>query len=294
MELWITVTIAAAFLQNLRSMLQKHLKGRLSSLGATAIRFFFAMPLAWALWLWLTHEPSATLPGFSAAFYGFVILAALSQIAATLLLLYLFGLKNFAIGSTLARTEAVQAAVIGFVLLGDTVSSWAVAGLLVSLVGVLLIAGKLRFASGALDRGIWVGLASGTSFAVSSVLYRAATQTLEGGGPFLHGAAVLLVATTFQTILLLGWFLWQDRGQLRAIFANWRTGLLVGLTGGLASLGWFTAFTLQNAAYVKAVAQVEILFTLLASWLFFHEKSTPKELFGIALVITGILLLVLA
>ncbi len=46
MELWITITIAAAFLQNLRSMLQKHLKARLSSLEATAIRFFFAMPLA--------------------------------------------------------------------------------------------------------------------------------------------------------------------------------------------------------------------------------------------------------
>ena len=49
MEIWIGITLAAAFLQNLRSMLQKHLKARLSSLGATAIRFFFAMPLAWAL-----------------------------------------------------------------------------------------------------------------------------------------------------------------------------------------------------------------------------------------------------
>lgn len=293
MEFWIPITIAAAFLQNLRSMLQKHLKARLSSLGATAIRFFFAMPLAWLLWLGLTYRSSLETPAFTPLFFLFVSLAALGQISGTLLLVYLFGLKNFAVGSTLARTEAVQTAVIGFVLLGDTVSNWAVAGLLVSLVGVLLIAGKVRFSGGVLDKSVRIGLASGASFAFSSVFYRAASQALEGGGAFTHGATVLVAATTLQSALLLGWFIWKDRIQLRAIFANWRTGALVGLTGGLASLGWFTAFTLQNAAYVKALAQVEILFTLLASWLIFHERSTAKEILGMALVVAGILLLLL-
>ncbi len=293
MELWIPVTIAAAFLQNLRSMLQKYLKARLSSLGATAIRFFFAMPIAWALWLGLSYGSTLEPARFTAVFFLFVTLAALAQISGTLLLVYLFGLRNFAVGSTLARTEAVQAAVIGFVLLGDTVSNWAVAGLLVSLIGVLLIAGKVRLGGGGFDRGAWIGLASGASFAVSSVLYRASSLALEGGGAFVHGATVLMAATSLQSIALLGWLLLKDKPQLRAIFANWRTGMLVGLTGGLASLGWFTAFSLQNAAYVKALAQVEILFTLLASWLFFHEKSTAKEVFGMALVVAGILLLLL-
>jgi len=291
MEFWIPVTIAAAFLQNLRSMLQKHLKARLSSLGATAIRFFFATPLAWALWFGLTKFTALVVPGFTPAFFMLVWLAALGQIAGTLLLIYLFGFKNFATGSTLARTEAVQAAIIGFVILGDTVSQWAAVGLIVSLVGVLLIAGKIRLSGGLLERATWIGLASGGSFAVSSVFYRAASQALDGGGPFMHGAAVLLVATTLQSLLLLGWLAWKDRQQLGAIMRNWRLGSLVGLTGGLASLGWFTAFTLQNAAYVKAVAQIELLFSLLASWLFFKEKIRRVEVIGIALVAAGILLL---
>ena len=289
MEIWIGITIAAAFLQNLRSMLQKHLKARLSSLGATAIRFFFAMPLAWALWAWLGDGPAAALP---LKFFMLTGLAAIGQIIGTLLLLYLFGLKNFAVGSTLARTEAVQTAVIGFVLLGDSVSLWATVGIFISLIGVVLIAGKPRFA-GLETRSISIGLASGTSFAIASVLYRAATQELAIGSPISHGAAVLVVATSFQSALLLAWFLLKDRPQLRAIFTNWRLGALVGLTGGLASLGWFTAFSLQNAAYVKAVAQVEILFTLLASWLFFKEAIRRIELLGIAFIAAGILLLVL-
>jgi drug/metabolite transporter (DMT)-like permease len=223
----------------------------------------------------------------------FTGLAAIGQIIGTLLLLYLFGLKNFAVGSTLARTEAVQTAIIGFVLLGDSVSLWAMVGILISLVGVVLIAGKPRLV-GVDIKSIGIGLASGTSFAIASVLYRAATQELESGGPISHGAAVLVVATSFQSALLLAWFLLKDRLQLRAIFKNWRLGMLVGLTGGLASLGWFTAFSLQNAAYVKAVAQIEILFTLLASWLFFKETIRRIELIGIGFIAAGILLLVLA
>ncbi len=290
MEFWILITIAAAFLQNLRSMLQKHLKARLSSLGATAIRFFFAMPLAWLLWAWLGEGAATALP---VRFFMFTGLAAIGQIIGTLLLLYLFGFKNFAVGSTLARTEAIQTAIIGFVLLGDSISLSAMIGILISLVGVVLIAGNMRLA-GLNARSVGIGLASGTCFAISSVLYRAATQELESGTAASHGAAVLLVATSFQSALLLAWFLLKDRPQLRAILKNWRLGMLVGLTGGLASLGWFTAFSLQNAAYVKAVAQVEILFTLLASWLFFKEVIRRIELFGIAFIATGILLLVLA
>jgi len=41
-ESWIPITFAAAFLQNLRSALQKHLKGQLSTAGATFSRFLFA------------------------------------------------------------------------------------------------------------------------------------------------------------------------------------------------------------------------------------------------------------
>ena len=46
LELWIPITVAAAFFQNLRSALQKHLKGRLSTAGATYSRFCYAVPFA--------------------------------------------------------------------------------------------------------------------------------------------------------------------------------------------------------------------------------------------------------
>ena len=57
-ELWIPITILAAFSQNLRSALQKHLKSRLSTAGATYVRFFYAVPFAFLYFCLLYTSPS--------------------------------------------------------------------------------------------------------------------------------------------------------------------------------------------------------------------------------------------
>ena len=73
----------------------------------------------------------------------------------------------------------------------------------------------------------------------------------------------------------------------------WKVAGVGGLSGMMASAGWFTAMTIQNAAYVRALGQIELVFTFAASYFFFHEKTNRVELFGIALVIGGILILLL-
>ena len=54
MELWALITVGSAFLQNLRSTLQKHLKGRMGTTGATFVRFGFGLPFAF-LYLAILH-----------------------------------------------------------------------------------------------------------------------------------------------------------------------------------------------------------------------------------------------
>ncbi len=60
----------------------------------------------------------------------------------------------------------------------------------------------------------------------------------------------------------------------------------------VGSFCWFSAFTLQNAAYVNTLGQVELLFSLAASVLFFKEKISGRELLGIAVLLASIVLLV--
>jgi drug/metabolite transporter (DMT)-like permease len=66
--------------------------------------------------------------------------------------------------------------------------------------------------------------------------------------------------------------------------------MFIGVTSTLGSIAWFTAFALQNASYVRAVGQVEVVFTLLISVLYFRERINPLELAGIAATVAGVLL----
>ena len=85
----------------------------------------------------------------------------------------------------------------------------------------------------------------------------------------------------------------RERGAILRVLKAWRVTAVIGLSGMLASLCWFTAFALENATYVRAVGQVEMVFTIAASWIVFRERITPREYLGMALVLGSILLLVL-
>lgn len=299
MELWIPITIAAAFLQNLRSALQKHLKGRLNTTGATFVRFGFGFPVAVVYVFALQGLAGLGLPQFNASFLAFGAAGGVTQIAATFLLVHLFSLRNFAVGTAYSKTEPIQAALFGIVFLGEAISPVAVVAIMVSLVGVLLIsgAGGAFTWSGLLRRllepAALIGLASGALFGMSAVFVRGASLALGGPAPIMQAAYTLVWVTGFQTALMLGWMIWRDRAQIRAICAAWRPASLVGLAGICGSACWFTAMTLQTVAYVRALGQIELVFTLAASYLAFRERPTRNEVGGIFLIIGGILLLLL-
>ncbi|MEO0830776.1 MAG: EamA/RhaT family transporter, partial [Pseudomonadota bacterium] len=122
MALWIPLTIAAAFFQNLRFMLQKRLKDTgLSAAGSTFARFAYSLPLV-ALCLAVYAPSVGGLPPLSMTFWIYVALAAVSQVLATVLVVALFSLRHFAVGITLKKSEVMQTALVGLLVLGERVS----------------------------------------------------------------------------------------------------------------------------------------------------------------------------
>ena len=138
-----------------------------------------------------------------------------------------------------------------------------------------------------------LGLLSGAFFAVSAVMYRGATLQVGSDDPLMRALVALALVTLSQALGLTGWLLWREPGQMGRVLASWRTSVWMGLSGLGGSLGWFTAFTLMNAAYVFAVGQVEVIFSIAASVLFFKERITRREAAGIALISASVLSLVL-
>ena len=299
-ELWIPLTIAAAFMQNLRSALQKHLKARLSTAGAAYVRFFYAWPFA-VLYCWgLAEFGGFEVPAISGEFLFYCVAGGLSQIIFTFLLIWLFSFRNFAVGTTYSKTETIQVALLGFLILGDTLRWAAGTAIAISLIGVLAMSvaqTKISFANlftSLAEKPTLIGLVCGAFLGASVVFFRGGALSLGGDGFIMQAAFTLAVSVVLQTLMMGVYLAFRERGQLKAVLVHWRPSLSVGVAGVLASIGWFSAFTLQNAAYVRALGQIELVFTYLVSVLYFREKINRLETIGIALVSGGILILVLA
>lgn len=295
MSLWVIFTLAAAAMQTVRFMLQKQLKGAgLSTGGATFARFLFAAPIACVLAVLTLAATGTPLPAPGPGFATYVVLGATGQIVATFLTVALFSLRNFAVGIAFTKTETVQVALFSAVLLGETVrpEGWVAIG--IGLAGVLLLSRGTGAGAGFFGRAAIYGVLAGGLFGLSAIGYRGATLALMPLPFFVRALLSLAAATVFQTLAMGLWLAWREPGEIGRVLARWRRTVFVGLTGMLGSLGWFAAFSLQNAAYVRALGQVEIVFTLIASALVFRERLTGREGLGIALVVASVVLIVLS
>jgi drug/metabolite transporter (DMT)-like permease len=287
--LWIPVTVWAAFAQTVRNAAQRSLTKELGTLGATLVRFFYGLPFA-AAWLAIVLAWTASpLPAMGGAFFGWVLLGAVSQIAATAFLLATMQERNFALGVAYSKSELLQVAIFGLAFLGDPLSPATMAAVLFGMAGVLLLSPG-GWSGGWTSRSALLGLASGAGFALSAVGYRGAALALEGAPFLVAAAATLTVAQTVQTLLLGGWMAARELQSVVRVLRAWRASLLAGFMGAAASAGWFTAFALEPVAHVRTLGLVELIFSYLVSLRIFREKLSRRELGGIALLAIGVFL----
>ncbi len=294
--LWLPVTLAAALFQCWRTALQQRLRGQLSVNGAAVVRYLYGVPVGAALLALYLLVVGGGLPTPNAAFLMFCAAGGLAQILGTNLLIMAFGHRGFAVGTAYAKTEAVQGAVLALILLGERISPLAWFGIAVGVAGVLWLslAGRDLTPHGLLrataQPAALCGLAAGTGFAFSAVLIKAANTSLPGDDPVLRSLVALVFINTMQTAMQGGWLLAREPEQARAVFATWRDSARVGALSACGSACWFTGFALAPVALVRAVGQVEILFTLLFSRFYLGESPSRSEIGGALVLVLGVVL----
>ena len=298
MELWIVATIAAAFFQNVRFMLQKVLSAtRLTPVGATWSRFIYSAPII-LLVLVITFGPlGVAVPQVDDRFWIAGLIGGLCQILATICVVALFKSRNFAVGIALKKTETIQSVFLGLIILNEPVG-WAAFGLiLVGVFGVLALSDTTAqsgaFADRIFNRASGLGLLSGLLFAGSAIAYRAASLSVLSDDSLLRAGLTLGFVVSAQACMMFTWLIIRDPREILRVFQTWRTGVWVGITSMGGSYMWFVAFTVQNAAYVKALGQVELIFSIMASFIFFQERISKTEFIGMALISTSVLGLIL-
>ena len=83
------------------------------------------------------------------------------------------------------------------------------------------------------------------------------------------------------------------KASARKVRRLYHEKVLAGFAGATASFCWFFAMTLQHAALVKVVGQVEMIFTIASSAFIFKEHINTREIAGCAAIVTGIVVLLL-
>ena len=70
--------------------------------------------------------------------------------------------------------------------------------------------------------------------------------------------------------------------------------MATGFCGFITTLSWFYIFTLMQAAIVRAVGQIELLFSYISSRYYFKEKIRLIEIIGIIVFVIGVILILMA
>ena len=297
MEIWIYFTLLAATMQAIRTAGQKQLSGKLNAMATTAVRYVYALPFAWLYLGWMLSYKGIEPPKLNNEFLVYALIACVMQIIGTVCLVAAFRYKNFAVATSLAKTEAIQVAVVGALLFAAPLSFMGWFSVIVGVVGVFLVS-KIKFnvrnitAGSDAVIGLSFGLGAGLGLAITTLLIRESSLALHTD--LMVSAAVTLVfMITVQTFISLSYVYLQDKSQLRLMLKHWRLCLFVGITSVLGSIGWFTAASFQTAAYVKALGQVEFFITLALTYRLFKEKITAIEYLGMFLIILSVVILLL-
>ncbi|MGO3740356.1 MAG: EamA family transporter [Marinomonas foliarum] len=292
--MWIFITLFAAGCQSVRTAYQNTLARETGFLHATMSRSLFGLPLVsvylvacWQLFGWISVDNNLR-------FWVAASICAIAQIMATYFMLRAFQSGSFALGTLLAKTEAVLAALIGLPLLHYTLTIGSWIGIFLGVLGAVVMSVKWKNIKQAhKDISLLLGLASGFCFAVTSVTASMASHSLSGS--LITSAGVTLwYVLALQSIILCGVQIYRSKDLLAPFKNELALSCKVGVLSSLGSIGWFTGFALVNPALVKTLGQIEIIGTLYYSKVRFAEKMTKQQWIGGAMIVMSVILVVVS
>jgi drug/metabolite transporter (DMT)-like permease len=292
--LWAVFTLIAAASQTARNAMQRELTATLGTVGATHVRFLFGFPFAVVFLAGVAYVTGLPLPVPPNVFWLWVIWGAFAQIAATALMLAAMGERSFVVAIAYIKTEPVQVALFGLIVLGDRLTLPIAAAILIATAGVIVVSLKPGAGRSTSIRPTLIGIGAGTMFALSAIGYRGAILALQHPNFVMAATFTLVVGLILQAVTLSAYLALRDMEVLRAIMRAWKPSMLAGFMGAFASQFWFLAFAIATAASVRTLALVEVLMAQAVSKFIFRQPTTPREAVGIVLIVAGVVLLVWA
>ncbi len=302
-SVWIWASVSAAFFQALRYAGLKVLNQRLSAPVTTYVRVVFTLPVLVVYVLAVLWWTGESLPPLNGSLLLYSSIAAIAQFSGTVLLVRMFALGNFAVATLIIKADVIMTALIGTAFFSEAITPIGWVAIIVTMLGVVVVSsgrtpsggspgastGTARSASSATP--IVYGLSAALIYAFSYLCLREGILAIDpASGTLVRAAYAVLVMTIISSALIGAYLLVREPRELVRMFSFPKLCWFIGTTSAIGSITWFIATALTNASYVAAVAQVQIVFTLLLSYFYFGERIRALEIGGIAIIVTGLIL----
>ncbi len=188
----------------------------------------------------------------------------------------------------IVATTPVFMALLGWLVLSETLARWQVFGIVLAAIGVLVVVSDGRLTS------LWSGqfgtpgdfliLISSVNWAVFSALSRRGLQKYAAGWMMFY---VMAFGWLFSTILFLAGPGWRDIGQLS--LQGWGGVLFLGLAcSGLAYIFWYDGLQAIPASQLGAFLYLEPLVAVIVAALILSEPVLWTSLAGGATILMGV------
>ena len=198
----------------------------------------FGFPFALVFMAILLAATGAPLPHPGLSFWPWVVAGALTQIAATGLMLAAMGERSFVVTIAYIKTEPIQVAIFGFLFLHDTVTWPMAAAIVLATVGVIVTSTKPGGMVGGIKPTL-LGLASGGAFALAAIGFRGAILSLGLADYVMAATFTLVVGLAIQSVALSLYLSLLRPAVMFALLRAWKPSLFAGFMGALASQFWF-------------------------------------------------------
>ena len=290
--LWVFTTLIAAAAQTARNAMQSSLTASLGTLGATQVRFIYGLPFSILFLAGVVVVTGLPVPAANGFFLANTAIAAVAQILGTALLLAAMRDRSFSVATAFTKTEALQVALFGLVILGDQLTVMRSLAIVVATTGVFVAAvnPQEKWTLSGMRPAIY-GIASGGLYAIAAIGFRGGIIALGDGLFVIKASTALVWSLAMQSAVLGAWMMAFHRVALRRSLSMWRQSLFAGFMGAFASQFWFLGFSLTSAANVRTLALVEVLFAQLVSRRLLAQAASARELSGMALIVAGVAIL---
>ena len=282
--MWLLYAVGSALFAGLTSILAKCGIRKTDSTVATAIRTIIVLIFAWVMVFVVGSQGTvASIPARSLAFLGLSGLAT-----GVSWLCYFYALQRGPIDKVVPidKSSTVMTILLAALLLGESVTLTRGIGVVLIAAGTFLMIEKKGGVQK--EENGWMLAAFGSAIfaALTSILGKVGITGVESNlGTALRTGVVLIMAWVMV-------FVQGKQGQVKAVPKN-ELGFicLSGLATGASWLCYYKALQLGPASLVAPIDKLSILFTVLFSYIVFHERLSRKALTGLAVLVAGTLVM---